>query len=222
MAHDATLTWDSVPERKAWLRQLLESIASARQELDRGKTLQRFAPGYSGLAAPRQKKFWAELFIAIARFESNWNPHDIFHEPPPLGVDSVGLLQLSYEDEPVYHLEHLDRNVKSLEDPLVNLRCGVKIMQIPWSARTASSRQAMEEGIVVGPAIGRSSAPATISTKSATPPGRLSGCRRTLAHPQAGRHRVAGLRRGYTVQVSADRHAVSRTRGNVAWRLLCG
>jgi hypothetical protein len=43
-------------------------------------------------------------------------------------VDSVGLLQLSYEDEPVYHLEHLDRGVKSLEDPLVNLRCGVKIM----------------------------------------------------------------------------------------------
>ena len=79
--------------------------------------------------APRQIKFWAELFIAIARFESNWRPHEIFHEPPPLGVDSVGLLQLSYEDEPVYRLEHLDRNVKSLEDPLVNLRCGVKIMR---------------------------------------------------------------------------------------------
>jgi hypothetical protein len=45
-----------------------------------------------------------------------------------VGVDSVGLLQLSYEDEPIYHLEQLDRNTRSLEDPLVNLRCGVKIM----------------------------------------------------------------------------------------------
>ena len=127
MSDDAMLTWDSAPERRGWSRQLLESIASARQELDRGNP-EQFAPGYSGLPPPRQIKFWAELFIAIARFESNWRPHEIFHEPPPLGVDSVGLLQLSYEDEPVYRLEHLDRNVKSLEDPLVNLRCGVKIM----------------------------------------------------------------------------------------------
>jgi hypothetical protein len=43
-------------------------------------------------------------------------------------VDSIGLVQLSYEDEPIYYLEHLDRDAKSLEDPLVNLRCGVKIM----------------------------------------------------------------------------------------------
>ena len=38
------------------------------------------------------------------------------------------MLQLSYEDEPNHHLEHLDRAAKSLEDPLVNLRCGVQIM----------------------------------------------------------------------------------------------
>lgn len=127
MSDDATLTWDSRPERKVWSAQLLESLASAKQDLDRGNP-EQFAPGYAGLAAAGQIKFWAELFVAIARFESNWKPHEIFHEPPPLGVDSVGLLQLSYEDEPVYHLEHLDRSVKSLEDPLVNLRCGVKIM----------------------------------------------------------------------------------------------
>jgi hypothetical protein len=127
MSDDATLTWDSLPQRKAWSRQLLESIASAKQELDHGNPGQ-FAPGYSGLAASRQFKFWAEIFVAIARFESNWKPHEIFHEQPSLGVDSVGLLQLSYEDEPIYHLEHLHRNMKSLEDPLVNLRCGVKIM----------------------------------------------------------------------------------------------
>jgi hypothetical protein len=127
MLDDATLTWDTRPERKAWSAHLLESVASTKQGLDRGNPDQ-FVPGYSGLATSGQIKFWAELFVAIARFESSWRPHEIFHEPPPLGVDSVGLLQLSYEDEPIYHLEHLDRSAKSLEDALVNLRCGVKIM----------------------------------------------------------------------------------------------
>jgi hypothetical protein len=105
----------------------MESIALHKAELDRGNP-DHFAPGYSGLSTSDQVRFWAELFVAIARFESSWKPHTIFHEPPPLGVDSVGLLQLSYEDEPNHHLEHLDRAAKSLEDPLVNLRCGVKIM----------------------------------------------------------------------------------------------
>ena len=72
-------------------------------------------------------KFWAELIIAIAKFESGWAPHNIFHEPPPLDVDSIGLLQLSYEDEAPYHLEHLNQASKDLENPLINLRCGLKI-----------------------------------------------------------------------------------------------
>ena len=63
----------------------------------------------------------------MSKFESAWDPHDIYHEPPPLNEDSVGLLQLSYADAASYHLEHLDSAKKSLEDPLVNLRCGVQI-----------------------------------------------------------------------------------------------
>jgi hypothetical protein len=127
MSDGTTLSWDSRPERKPWSEQLLKSVALAKEELDRGNP-EQFVPGYSELSESQQIKLWAELFVAMARFESNWKSHEIFHEPPPLGVDSIGLLQLSYEDEPLYHLEHLDRSVKSLEDPLVNLRCGVKIM----------------------------------------------------------------------------------------------
>ncbi|HEU4885972.1 MAG TPA: transglycosylase SLT domain-containing protein, partial [Longimicrobium sp.] len=82
----------------------------------------------SQLAADQQLRFWGELIVAMAKFESGWKPDVIFHEPPPLGVDSVGLLQLSYEDQAGYKLEPLDRARKSLEDPLVNLRCAVKIM----------------------------------------------------------------------------------------------
>jgi hypothetical protein len=129
VSDDATLSWDSRPERKPWSAQLRQSIASAKQELEQGNP-ERFAPGYVELTESRQIKFWAELFVSIAHFESSWKPSEIFHEPPSLGVDSVGLLQLSYEDERIYRLEHLDRNARSLEDPLVNLRCGVKIMSV--------------------------------------------------------------------------------------------
>jgi Transglycosylase SLT domain len=127
MSNDSTLSWDSLAERSAWSKQLLDSLTTAKPQFDMGFP-EKFAPGYSGLSASLQLKFWAELIIAMAKFESNWKPHEIYHEPPPLGIDSVGLLQLSYEDEQNYQLEKLDRVAKSLENPLVNLRCGVKIL----------------------------------------------------------------------------------------------
>jgi hypothetical protein len=87
-----------------------------------------FLDGYDNLTPDLQLKFWGELVVAVAKFESSWNPHDIFHEPPPLSVDSIGLLQLSYEDQSAYNLEPLSRAQKSLEDPFINLRCGVAIL----------------------------------------------------------------------------------------------
>ncbi|HEX8693783.1 MAG TPA: transglycosylase SLT domain-containing protein [Longimicrobium sp.] len=122
-----TLSWDTKEERKAWSAELLKAIAAHKADLDSGRP-DDFIAGYQKLTPEQQVKFWAELIIGMAKFESSWNPHTIYHEPPPLGIDSVGLLQLSYEDQPSYALEPLDREKKSLEDPLVNLRCGVKIM----------------------------------------------------------------------------------------------
>jgi hypothetical protein len=122
-----TLSWDTVEERKAWSAELLAAAALHKAELDRGNP-DLFIPGYLQLTPEQQLKFWAELVIGVAKFESSWKPHVIFHEPPPLGIDSVGLLQLSYEDQSAYGLEPLSRSQKSLENPLVNLRCGVKIM----------------------------------------------------------------------------------------------
>ena len=124
---ELTLSWDSKPERKPWSTELIKAVQAHLADLEKGSPDQ-FIAGYSGLSADRKILFWAELVVAMAKFESSWNPHNIFHEPPPLGVDSVGLLQLSYEDQPVYGLEPLSREQKSLEDPLVNIRCGVKIL----------------------------------------------------------------------------------------------
>jgi Transglycosylase SLT domain len=124
---DISLSWDDVEKRKAWSAELVSAVRNRKADLDLGNP-EAFIPGYGQLTADQQLKFWGELIVAMAKFESSWKPDVIFHEPPPLGIDSVGLLQLSYEDEPNYDLEPLDRARKSLEDPLVNLRCAVKIM----------------------------------------------------------------------------------------------
>lgn len=121
------LSWDTAAERKPWSAELVKAVRAHKADLDLGNP-DAFIPGYAKLGADQQVRFWAELIIGMAKFESGWKPHVIFHEPPPLGIDSVGLLQLSYEDQPNYKLEPLDRAKKSLEDPLVNLRCAVKIM----------------------------------------------------------------------------------------------
>ena len=65
--------------------------------------------------------------MAVAKFESDWNPKNVFHEPPPLGVNSIGLLQLSLVDQTHFDLTpHID-DEDELKKPLVNLEWGVKI-----------------------------------------------------------------------------------------------
>lgn len=121
-----TLSWDTVLQRKAWSAQLIASVTERIAQLELGNP-NAFINGYSTLSPALRIKFWAELLIAVAKFESSWNPHDVFHEPPPLGVDSIGLLQLSYQDQENYKLEPLNHAARSLDDPLVNLRCAVII-----------------------------------------------------------------------------------------------
>lgn len=121
------LSWDDDPARKPWSQALVAAVREHKDELDRGNP-DAFIPGYAKLSPDAQVKFWAELVIAMAKYESNWNPHAHFKEPPPLNVVSLGLLQLSYEDGAQYHLEPLDREHRALEDAQVNLRCGVTIL----------------------------------------------------------------------------------------------
>ena len=127
MSDPHIFSWDDSPARIPWSQQLRESVKADLVRLEQGNP-EGFISGYGVLPDALKIKFWAELLIAMAWRESNWKPGVIYHEPPPLGVDSVGLLQLSYEDEKPYKLEKLDRKARSLEDPLVNLRCAVKIL----------------------------------------------------------------------------------------------
>ena len=135
-----TLSWDDSPERLAWSRALIADVRQHKSELDAGHP-DDFIPGYSALSPEGQIKFWAELVIAIAKYESTWNPRAHFKEPPPLKVMSIGLLQIAYEDQAEYHFDPpLDRNANSLDDPATNLRCGVTIL----------ARLVAHDGAIVG------------------------------------------------------------------------
>ena len=84
------LSWETNhSERATWSKQLIDSVAKYKARLDAGNP-EGFIPGYDRLTPVLQVKFWAELIIAMAKFESGWDPHNIYHEPPPLGVDSIG------------------------------------------------------------------------------------------------------------------------------------
>lgn len=123
----AALSWESSASRAAWSAELRGAVTAKKADLEKGKP-EEFIAGYNGLTVEMQVKFWAELIVGMAKFESGWKPTTRFKEPAPLNVWSIGLLQLSYEDAAHYPLEPLSRDAKSLEYPLVNLRCAVVIL----------------------------------------------------------------------------------------------
>lgn len=135
----AALSWENVPSRAAWSAELRGAVTAKQADLEKGKP-EEFIAGYGALAKEMKVKFWAELIVAMAKFESAWKPTTRFKEPAPLNVFSIGLLQLSYEDAANYPLEPLNREAKSLEDPLVNLRCAVVIL----------AKLLAKDGVVVG------------------------------------------------------------------------
>lgn len=125
------LSWDTTdhPERAAWTAKLLELINQSRAEFEKGNP-ENFVAGYAGLTAPMQLKYWAELVVAMAKFESSWTPTEVFAEPPPLGVNSIGLLQLSLKDQntAAYHLQPRIAAEGELKEPLLNLGWGITIL----------------------------------------------------------------------------------------------
>ena len=123
-----SLSWEiNHPERKEWSARLISLVSQNKDDLERGQP-ETFIAGYNGLPSEALKiKFWCELLVAVAKFESDWNPKNVFKEPPSLGVNSIGLLQLSLVDQTHFDLTpHID-DEDELKKPLLNLGWGVTI-----------------------------------------------------------------------------------------------
>lgn len=126
------LSWEdaSHPERKEWSTELLAAVREKLSDLQHANDIAKFWPGYQVASDNERIQFWAELIVAMAHFESGWNPHETYQEPPPPkgpGTLSVGLLQLSKGDGKAYGVPEIDTDIE-LKEPKLNLRLGVYVL----------------------------------------------------------------------------------------------
>lgn len=142
------LAWENAnyPQRKAWSEYLQKLVLEDWNGLLKGADdMTDFCPSYYTLSSPERANVWAQLFAAMARYESAYSPVSRMQETTmgrdpvtKLPVYSEGLLQLSYQDTQVWNFCNFDWNKdkslhpsdpkKTILDPYNNLHCAVGIM----------------------------------------------------------------------------------------------
>lgn len=153
------LVWEtsSKPERAQWSAYLQKIILEKWSVLLNGADdIDNFCPTYNKLDNNERANVWAQLFAAMAKYESGWSPTSRMQETT-MGTDPVtgkpvyseGLLQLSYQDITGWPFCEFDWNKdknlsstdpkKTILDPYKNLYCGVGIM----------AKQITKKGLIV-------------------------------------------------------------------------
>jgi hypothetical protein len=137
------------PSRKEWSKIIYSVIENEEPEMlgqNAIKDIHVFCPTFERLTDAERLSFWGHFFAALSSHESSWDPTTRSIETSQ-GIDPVtqrqvvseGLLQLSYQDEKSFRLDcgfnwERDQNLaakdprKTILNPLLNLKCGVKIM----------------------------------------------------------------------------------------------
>jgi len=122
----APLAWEQGnPAAAGWSTELRAQIRARLEQFDQASDIAALCPPYEGLSPDSRVEAIAALAVAIARFESDYRPTLHFPEPG-LGYDSIGLFQLSYEDN--FSWCNLNRATNSLEDPITNIQCAIPEM----------------------------------------------------------------------------------------------
>jgi len=123
------LPWDGKHKDSAvWTEKLKQEIIKRGMVKLSPSDIATFCPGYSKQDDQGKLVAWMNLFSIMAKYESSYNPKTFFMEPPPLGYHSIGLFQLSYEDQPNYPECALSKSQKNLEDGVHNIKCAVIIL----------------------------------------------------------------------------------------------
>lgn len=147
------LSEGGIPARE-WSRHLAISIEENLTDLSKAKDIKDFCPKYSSLDHDSKIRFWGELFVAMAKYESNFKPSTSYKECNATKcnysngcqfhkeygycmkgghrldggiVISRGLIQMSLESSLGYGCSFL-KTPQDLHDPANNLRCASKIM----------------------------------------------------------------------------------------------
>lgn len=158
-------TWEKGhPERQPWTDFLMKEAYENENFFFMAKDISDFCPKYNHITRTQRAKAISEIVIAMAFYESSWNPNTYFPEPtshftkPDLvtgkPVASEGLLQLSYQDTrfgPYKSFCTFDyrSNIKAIQNPIENLRCGFGILKHLVTQNKVISGQFMHEGKTV-------------------------------------------------------------------------
>lgn len=132
------LSWEvNHPERAEWTKSAVEFVEREFDKLEKASDIDRFCKRYAKVTKAQKVHFWAELFSAMAKFESSWNPKSSSMDVGKPGLRdtySVGLLQMSVVDQDSYKMP-LGYKYEDLLEARPNLDLGIRIM-----ARITSNR----------------------------------------------------------------------------------
>ncbi|MGE3682002.1 MAG: hypothetical protein AB7G93_09770 [Bdellovibrionales bacterium] len=155
------LLWEgSHPDASIWSAYAHVTIQSQAADalLPGALDVASFCPNYSQLDLPEQVNFWAYLISAVAKYESEFDPHRR-RLRSRAGVDQItgqatfgeGLLQLSYGETRRYSACRFDWEKdkklrlndprRSILDPFKNLECGIQFLakQVSETGQIAES-----------------------------------------------------------------------------------
>ena len=142
------LPWEAhVPQGFEWSDFALKAINAYGTNLrDGARDVTLFCPNYNRLQPDQKINFWGQLIGAMTLYESGFRINAHFREGT-MGTDRItgqhvysdGLLQLSYQDVEQYKFcDEFDWNHdrqytgndprKTIFDPYINLRCGIRIL----------------------------------------------------------------------------------------------
>lgn len=124
--------WSTTNRDGSWTKAAENAVAKSMLPRQVPGDIQYFCPKYPALSQQQRRKFWVGLLSAMAKPESNFQPHryytEKFVDAKGRRVVSRGLLQISIESANQQRYDCDIPQATLLHDPKVNLSCGVKIL----------------------------------------------------------------------------------------------
>lgn len=125
-------SWDHKADGKAWTQMTLDAIGQHGMGMVNivPSDIAAYCPAYANADQTRRAAFWMGLLSRLSKWESNYKPEERYTEAFPDAhgnrVVSRGLLQISIESGRGYGC--VIPQAEALHEPVVNLACGVRIM----------------------------------------------------------------------------------------------
>lgn len=115
-----------------WSEHLIKEVINHDLMLQTPSDIKSYCPNYANLHEMSKTMFWANLMVAMAKKESNYNPNtsytENFSDSQGRLVVSRGLFQLSLESANQRAYGCGFKNAGEIYDPLKNITCSVNIL----------------------------------------------------------------------------------------------